>query len=73
MVQTVIKFIISVSGLEKQLGAYVDIIDATEVEVTPLGNQRSNWNLDGELEQGGKLTATSSLGAIPIFARGVTR
>jgi len=65
--------ITSVSGLQKRTGAFVDIIDATEVEITPVGNQISNWNLDGELAQGGKLTATSSLGAIPIFARGVSR
>ncbi len=49
---------------------YVDVIDATAVQITPEGRE-SVWSADGELLQNSFLSGEVHQGLLQVFARGV--
>lgn len=49
---------------------YVDVLDAVAVKVECEGQQRSAWNLDGELLSTACLSAEVHQGLLEVFARG---
>ena len=58
------------TGVQHGAFPYVDIIDATAVQITPSGKQ-SCWSVDGEILANNTLTGKVHQGLLEVFARGV--
>ena len=58
------------AGVQHGAFPYVDIIDATAVQITPEGKE-SRWSVDGELLANNALTGQVHQGLLEVFARGV--
>ncbi|KAK9812251.1 hypothetical protein WJX73_007417 [Symbiochloris irregularis] len=61
---------IPVSGVQDGRFSFVEVVEATAVQVHPVG-QESWWNVDGELLQNNHMTAEVHRGLISVFARGI--
>ena len=57
-------------GVQPGAFPYVDVIDITAVQITPLGPE-SSWNVDGELLENNHFTGEVHRGLLDVFARGV--
>lgn len=64
------KRLLRAAGVQQGAFPYVDIIDATAVQITPSGRE-SCWSVDGELLANNTLTGQVHQGLIEMFARGV--
>lgn len=58
------------AGVEPGAFPYVEVIDVTALQVTPLGVE-SYWNVDGEILADNRFTAQVHRGLLDVFARGV--
>lgn len=59
-----------VAGVEMEKFPYVDVIDCTAVQITPIGAE-SSWSVDGELLHNNSLSGEVHRGLLDVFARGL--
>ena len=58
------------AGVEPGAFPFVEVIDVTAVQVTPVGEE-SCWNVDGEILANSHFAGEVHRGLLEVFARGV--